>query len=143
MDKKISFQHDCFVCGSKEHAGMGITWYQKDDRSIFSEVTFSLAQQGPPGYVHGGAIAALLDEAMGLAVWFADYRVVTVNLNITYRRPVPLGEKTLIVAHISGKENPQFFTKGEIFLANGTTAVTAFGTFVEATHFLTDLPKLT
>jgi acyl-coenzyme A thioesterase PaaI-like protein len=141
MNKVISLQHDCFVCGSKEHSGMGVIWHQQVEGTIFSEATFTLAQQGSPGNVHSGATAALLDEAMGLAIWYAGYRVVTVNLNITYHRPIPLGEKTHIVARFSGIENLQFFTKGEIFLANGKTAVTAFGTFAEATHFLTDLPK--
>ena len=61
----------CFVCGSDDSPGMGVVWYALDDKSIFAEVTLNDAQQGPPGFAHGGASAALLDEAMGAAVWLA------------------------------------------------------------------------
>src|SRR5512143_3873565 len=81
-----------FVCGTAEAPAMGVTWYGREDGTVFAEVTLGSAQQGMPGLAHGGATAALLDEAMGGAVLLAGYRVAAVNININYHKPVPLGQ---------------------------------------------------
>ncbi len=56
------------------------------------QVTVSAAFAGPPGYVHGGIIAGLLDEAIG---WLAsatvpDAVVVTGKLSVRFRAPTPV-----------------------------------------------------
>ena len=129
----------CFVCGSPNSPGMGVVWYALDDNSIFAEVTLNDAQQGPPGLAHGGASAALLDEAMGAAVWLAGYRVASVNLNISYRKPVPLGQSFKVTAQVNERNGKKVTEVGEIRLADGTLAVSGEGIFVEAPQLFTGL----
>lgn len=88
--EKIPEHGACFVCGTENPHSMGVDWYQKEDGSIHADMVFTTAHQGPPSHVHGGASAAVLDEAMGAAVWRAGYIVVAVNLEINYKKPVPL-----------------------------------------------------
>jgi acyl-CoA thioesterase FadM len=73
---------------------------------------------------------------MGLAIWQAGYRAVTVNLTIDYRKPVPLGEPILIRGGMSGKANRRIETSGEILLPDKTVAVFAKGIYVVGAHFL-------
>jgi len=80
--RKLPEHGSCFVCGGSNSHGIGVTWYAREDGSIFTDVTLTEAQQGPPGLAHGGASAALLDEAMGAAVWQAGYKAVSIGLNI-------------------------------------------------------------
>jgi len=61
-----------FVGNRKNNDGIGVQWFIKDDKSIYGEVTLSNRQEGPPLHVHGGASAAMLDEAMETAAWSAD-----------------------------------------------------------------------
>ncbi len=122
----------CFVCGNENPHSIGVTWYVHDDGTISTDVVFTVAQQGPPGYVHGGASAAVLDEAMGAAVWQAGFRALAVNLNVDYRRPIPLGEPVTVVARLSDREGRAIPARGEIRLSDGTVAVVARGIFVEA-----------
>lgn len=122
----------CFVCGTPTVHNMGVTWYARDDGAVVTEVTLTEAQQGPPGYAHGGASAALLDEAMGAAVWRAGYTVVAVNLEVEYRRPVLLGEPVHVEGVVVETEGRAVRTRGEICLADGTVAVVARGIYVEA-----------
>lgn len=129
----------CFVCGSGDAPGIGVIWYALDDNSIFAEVTLNDAQQGPPGFAHGGASAALLDEAMGAAVWLAGYRVASVNLNISYRKPVPLGQPFKVTAQVNERNGRKVTAVGEIRLADGTLAVSGEGIFVEAPQLFNDL----
>lgn len=129
----------CFVCGSDAASGMGVVWYALDDNSIFAEVTLNDAQQGPPGFAHGGASAALLDEAMGAAVWLAGYRVASVNLNISYRSPVPLGQPFKVTAQVNERNEKKVTAVGEIHLADGTLAVSGEGIFVQAPQLFNGL----
>jgi acyl-coenzyme A thioesterase PaaI-like protein len=56
-----------------------------------AEVWFGPQAQGPPGHAHGGSVAAVLDEAMGLAVWLAHRAAVAAHIAVDFRAPVPLG----------------------------------------------------
>ncbi|PKO24013.1 MAG: hypothetical protein CVU38_00950 [Chloroflexi bacterium HGW-Chloroflexi-1] len=129
----------CFVCGRQNSCGMGVTWYAREDGSIFTEVTLTEVQQGPPGMAHGGASAALLDEAMGAAVWRAGFRAAAVNLNTTYQKPVPLGVKIQVTGRFIEKNEKRLFALGEIRLPDGTVAVIGKGTYVEAPHMFSEL----
>ena len=129
----------CFVCGSDDSPGMGVVWYAMEDNSIFAEVTLNDAQQGPPGFAHGGASAALLDEAMGAAVWLAGYRVASVNLNISYRKSLPLGQPFKVTARVKERNGKKVTAVGEIRLADGTLAVSGEGIFVQAPQLFNGL----
>ena len=65
-ERKLPEHGWCFVCGSENPHGIGLTLWVDDDGILTSEFTLNDAQQGPPSYAHGGASAAILDEAMGL-----------------------------------------------------------------------------
>jgi acyl-CoA thioesterase FadM len=73
---------------------------------------------------------------MGLAIWQAGYRAVTVNLTIDYRQPVPLGEPIRIRGVMRSKAQRRIETSGEILLPDGSVAVFAKGIYVEGAHFL-------
>lgn len=85
----------CFVCGPQNARGMGVTWYSREDGSIFTEIILTNAQQCPPSLVHGGVSVALLDEDMGVAIWRAGFRSASENLNVTYQKPCPLEQKSM------------------------------------------------
>jgi len=122
----------CFVCGTSNPHSIGVSWYVHDDGRLTSEFTLNEAQQGPPGHAHGGASAALLDEAMGLVVWAAGLKVASVNLEINYHKPVPLQQPLTLETRISQKDERKTFATGEIKLADGTVAVSGRGIYVAA-----------
>ncbi len=95
---------------------------------------FSLTkfQQGPPGHSHGGASAAILDEAMGLVVWAAGIKAAAVNLEINYHKPLPLHQPLSLEARITSRDERKTFSTGEIRLADGTVAVSGRGIYVSA-----------
>ena len=141
MNDKMSKLPDhgaCFVCGSTNPHSLGLVWYERDDGAILAEFTFTDAQQGPPGHVHGGASAAVLDEAMGAAVWRAGYSVAAVNLEINYAQPVPLGQNIVIEARIAEVLPRKILTTSEMRLPDGSIAVTGRGIYVEAPHLFKD-----
>lgn len=134
--EKVPEHGSCFVCGNTNPNSIGVEWYLDDGNQIDARFIFTNYHQGPPGFVHGGASVAVLDEAMGLAIWYAGYRVVTVNLNLDYRKPVPLGEPIQIHGVMSGKTNRRVEATGKIILPDGNVAVLAKGIYIEGAHFI-------
>jgi acyl-coenzyme A thioesterase PaaI-like protein len=49
---------------------------------------------------HGGLVALLLDEAVGWAAWHAGHPGVTGRLQVSYRRPLKLGEPVRVVGKV-------------------------------------------
>lgn len=49
---------------------------------------------------HGGIVALMLDEAVGWAAWHAGHPGVTGRLQVSYRRPLKLGEHVRIVGRV-------------------------------------------
>jgi uncharacterized protein (TIGR00369 family) len=52
------------------------------------------------GMAHGGVVALMLDEAVGWAAWHAGHPGVTGRLQVSYRRPLKLGETVRIVGKV-------------------------------------------
>lgn len=120
------------VSASSLMTTLGAQFYAEEDGSVAAMVQIDSRQEGPPGYAHGGALAALLDEAMGAAVWYSGSRVVAVHLSIDYKRAVPLGVRARVVGSVERRDGRKVFTDGSILLPDGTVAVTATGIFVDA-----------
>lgn len=120
----------CLVCYDQDPASMGIDWYVDDEGCIHSEAVISERHQGPPGYVHGGALSAIMDDAMGMCAWANGHPVVAANLNVSFRKPVPLGQTIRIRAWVVEQRGRKVGAAGEILLPDGTAGVEASGTFV-------------
>ncbi|MGY1641453.1 PaaI family thioesterase [Geodermatophilus sp. SYSU D00703] len=68
------------------------------DGRATGRVTVGKAHEGPPGLVHGGVVATLLDHVLARAVRAAGRGGLTATLTVRYRRPVPLGVPLLLSA---------------------------------------------
>jgi uncharacterized protein (TIGR00369 family) len=132
MKKQIPYHGWCFVCGTENPHSIGITMFVDDDGLLTSEFTLNEAHQGPPGFTHGGASAAILDETMGLVVWAAGYKVAAANLEINYHKPLPLKQPLTLEARITQIGERKIFSKGEIKLEDSTVAVSGRGIYVVA-----------
>jgi uncharacterized protein (TIGR00369 family) len=122
----------CLVCGTENPHSFGIQWFITKAGLITGKITLTDKQQGPPDFAHGGATAALVDEAMGASIWQAGYTVVAVNLNVDYIKPVPLGQEIEVSGQIAEVEEGEKIVKaeGQIRLPDGNLAVTACGIYV-------------
>jgi len=139
MKRKLPEHGWCFVCGTENPHSIGLAWWVDDHGSLTSEFNLNRSQQGPPGHAHGGASAAILDEAMGLAVWAAGHKVAAVNIEINYHKPLPLDAEARVEAHITQIEDRKIFSAGNISLTDGTIAVSGRGIYVVAPELFSDM----
>ncbi len=101
-------------------------WFQFDER-----------HQAGPGLVHGGLVAAALDEACGLLVTWFRFPAVTARIFVRYRRPVPINTELLVRAKLSGERGRRLHADADI--TDGTDVLAeARGAFlhVPLEHFL-------
>jgi acyl-coenzyme A thioesterase PaaI-like protein len=64
-------------------------------------VTFGDHHQAGPGIVHGGLVAATLDEASGLLATWHRFPAVTARMFIRYRRPVLINHEHRVAAWVT------------------------------------------
>jgi acyl-coenzyme A thioesterase PaaI-like protein len=91
--------------------------------------TFGNAYEGAPGCVHGGFLAAALDEALGMACIFSDSPGMTGEFTVRYERPTPTKVPLRIEARLDRVEGRKIYTSGEI-CAGDTVTVKATGLFI-------------
>ncbi|MWA04900.1 hypothetical protein F8568_031935 [Actinomadura sp. LD22] len=97
-----------------------------DGDVVRGSITVSPIYAGPIDTVHGGALAALLDELASLAVLAKENVAYTQSLAITYRRPTPLGAKLELWGQTAGRTGDTFLTATQIRHA-GKVTVSAVG----------------
>ncbi|MER6987837.1 PaaI family thioesterase [Saccharopolyspora hirsuta] len=99
------------------------------DGSVRGVLTLGLPYQGPPGHVHGGISALLLDHALGVANHRAGLPGMTAELTLRYHRPTPLFEPLTVTARQVAADGRKIRTTGAIE-ARGEVCVSAEGLFI-------------
>jgi uncharacterized protein (TIGR00369 family) len=86
---------------------------------------------GYNGIVHGGILAALLDETMGWAPALAHRRFcVTIEMSVQYLKPVPLGQELTVSGWSVGEGRRIWEAEGEITGADGTVYAKGRGRYL-------------
>jgi hypothetical protein len=86
---------------------------------------------GPPGTVHGGVVALVLDELLGATNACLGLGAYTGTLTIRYERPTPIGAALAFEAWVDRTEGRKVFTVGTIS-AGGEVTARAEGVFIRA-----------
>ena len=103
--------------------------FDVDARRVVGEVEFGKAFEGAPGCVHGGFVAAVLDEALGMACIFGGGPAMTAELTTRYLRHTPIETVLKIEAKLDGVEGKKIRTSGRV-TSEGVTVVDSAGLFV-------------
>lgn len=110
--------------------GFGIRFSVNADKSVFARVTFDESKQGGFGILHGGAISAVLDEAMGTAAYESDAAGYTVHMAYQFASHIPLYQEILIQASVTKIDGKKVYVECSATLADGTVAVSGEGLFI-------------
>jgi hypothetical protein len=107
---------------SIHHDGDGTRWW--------SEFSLNAAYEGPPGLVHGGVCALVLDHVLGEAASEGLTKpVFTGTITVRYLRGTPLG-RLRAEATVERTEGSKTFVSGHLSDSEGITAE-AEGIFVQ------------
>jgi uncharacterized protein (TIGR00369 family) len=108
--------NNCFGCGDRNTRGMKLTFEQDDEaRHIRGVFSLGAEYEGGAGFIHGGIIATVLDEAMGKVTRFRHVRAVTAELNVEYLRPVPVDRMLRVEGFELERKGRSLLIQGEIW----------------------------
>src|SRR5215471_17984244 len=121
----------CFGCGGANDFGMKLR-FELDTEAQRASGRFVLGPRyaGGAGFAHGGVIAVLLDEVMGKISKLLEERAVTAELNIEYRKPVPVDAEIAVNGWQEAEQGRNRFRIGEIHDQQGNLLARGRGRFV-------------
>ncbi len=134
----------CFVCGLESSVGLKLTFYDAGPDQAEAGYTVPEEYQGYPGLVHGGIMAAMLDEVIGRAAMSGDptHFTLTARLSLRYRKPVPVGVPLRLVGKVERKKGQLTTGRGELILPDGTVGAEAEATLIDYAGAPEDLERL-
>lgn len=127
----------CFVCGVENPAGLHLHFYNSAPGEVTAEISVPECYQGYPGVVHGGVVAAMLDEVSGRAMMGDPEKprfMFTGRLNIHYHKNVPTGQPLKLVGRAGAD-------KGHAAIATGAIYNQAGELLAEAEALLVNVPE--
>lgn len=104
-----------FVSGEPDGNRFRVRYYRDPEQHLHARIWFGPGTEGPPGHAHGGAIAAIMDEALGLAAWAEGYPIVVGNLNVSFRAMLPLKKIITLESKVVSVEGRKVMVHGRLF----------------------------
>jgi acyl-coenzyme A thioesterase PaaI-like protein len=135
-EKQPNSRH-CFICGLENPIGLKLHIYQTEPGVIETTYTAPDHFQGYPGVVHGGIVAAILDEISGRAHMGDPSEprfMFTGKMEIKYRNNVPIGKPLKIIGKAGKTRRKMAEGWAGIYDEKGSL-------LAEATTLLIDVPE--
>jgi acyl-coenzyme A thioesterase PaaI-like protein len=117
------------VIGLRNPVAPPLVIHDEADGAVHTDFILGAAYEGPPGHVHGGVCALILDHVLGATAHLPDKPAYTGTLTLRYLRGTPLGVPLRAQAHVERIDGAKTFAVGHIADADGVT-VQAEGVFI-------------
>ncbi len=124
----------CLVCGMKNDMGLKAYFYELENKELLAVFKPLEGHQSYPNRLHGGIVAAILDETIGRAIMIDhedDIWGVTLEFVVRYKKPIPLDVELRAIGRITLERKRFFKGTGELLLPDGTIAAEAQGKYLK------------
>ncbi|MEZ5155354.1 MAG: PaaI family thioesterase [Solirubrobacterales bacterium] len=122
-------QPNCLGCGDENPAGLGLKM-RREGEQVVGSVHLDRRHEGAPGFVHGGAIATALDDALGMVLMVLERPAVTARLEVDFRAPARIDRSYELSAWAERTRGRKLELRATIRDGEASIAE-AFGLFVE------------
>jgi uncharacterized protein (TIGR00369 family) len=139
MEQLVPFQQpgvsqaasSCFGCGQANAGGLRLEFLLAEDGSVVCLAAIPDRFEGPHGFVHGGIIATLLDEAMSKSLRARGLTAMTRQMEIEYLRPVPSAAPIRLEGRLLRSEGRRHWAEARILNERGRALAEEKGLFIE------------
>jgi uncharacterized protein (TIGR00369 family) len=122
--------HHCFGCGEANRTGLRLKFFVDEEQRVICHTRLAKRFEGPPGHVHGGIIATMLDEAMSKANRAHDVVAMTRQMEVEYLRPVPLQHTIMLIGRRASHDGRKNYCEAEIVNEKGTVLARGKALFI-------------
>jgi acyl-coenzyme A thioesterase PaaI-like protein len=121
-----------FVSGPYNDNRIQVRWF-KDTLSNdgLGLLFFGDEAMGPPQSAHGGAVAAVLDEAMGHVCWLHQHAVLAGKIEVRFLLPAPLHTQLYIRSQIISISGRKIEVQSRMYLEDQRTVAESKGLFIQ------------
>jgi acyl-coenzyme A thioesterase PaaI-like protein len=121
MPTKQPNSRHCFACGLENQIGLKLKFYETAPGEVTVNHVVPDEYQGYPGVVHGGVVAAMLDEVAGRTQMGGDPPrfMFTARLDIRYRHNVPTGQPLRMVGRAGKVKRRTATASAQLFGPDG------------------------
>ena len=137
----------CFGCGPANPQGLHLVFStdttHPDHPTATTHFQLDRCHEGPPGHIHGGIVATLLDEAMSKLNRPLNVLAMTRHMEVDYLRPVPLYQTLVLTSRHLRREGRKLFHEAEVQSPDGQVLARAKGVFIVVDERLLALAGLT
>jgi len=117
----VPFADRSLMAGRSNPFAPPMTLSMQDNKAI-GHVRFGVTYEGVPGHVHGGMVAAVLDETLGYLAVNHDIGGLTAMLTVRYRAPTPLETELTIEADVVRTDGRKAFVEARMMCGDVITA---------------------
>jgi hypothetical protein len=104
------------------------SWIEGD--TAYATCQCGWVYEGPPGSVHGGFVAAIFDQFLGMSQMIGGQPGMTGYLHVNYHARTPLNTQLKLEARLEKMEGRKTIMRGEMY-AEGVLTASAEGLFVQ------------
>ena len=106
-----------FVPSSASDDRLALKMYRRAcDNNLVGKVWFGRGALGAPGHIHGGALVAVADQALGHAAWFSGHPSFTARLEYDFRRRVPVDSVLTVETEVGEPEGRKLWLRARLWL---------------------------
>lgn len=126
----------CLGCGPAAEQGFHLQSWREGDE-VVAEHTFTTRHSGAPGIAHGGAVATVIDDVLGMLLYVVRMAGVTRHLEVDYLKPVLLDVPYVVRAKVDSRDGRKLFVSCACTDPQGVVAFTGKALFLEVplAHF--------
>ena len=129
MEREVVRYRGCFVCGQDNVIGLNLN-FQSDGEVTRTTWISDRRHEGYKGIVHGGLLAAVLDEVMIKAALAKDIRCVTASMEVKYKAPAEVGDELQFEGRITEQKGRIILTVGSVRNSKGVVVAQATGKYM-------------
>lgn len=121
--------HGSYVLGAYPDVLEMVLLRSPEEGELLGKIYFGKKSAGPPGHVHGGCQAAVLDEMMGSCGWHSGRGVLAAKIEVEFLHLVPYETPIDLWSKIIKVDNRKVTVAAEIRL-EGKTLARSSGLFI-------------
>lgn len=104
-------------------------WINEAEGVAYGSANMGWQYEGPPNSVHGGFVAAIFDQFLGVAQKLTHQPGVTGTLKVRYIKPTPLNTDLKLIGRVKSVQGRKNILEGEMWAGDVLTA-TCEGLFI-------------